>query len=65
MTTALLLLSFLGVAGLLLYMRGRIAGARLEREKRNREIADEVDQAVGDMPSTEALKELRKWRRPD
>jgi len=49
------------------YVRGRLSGAKLEREKqaaeeaRARDIRDQVDSDIGAMPADAARKELGKW----
>ena len=64
----------IGAGGVLLailatYMRGRLAGAKLERQKqaaeeaRARDIRDQVDNDIGAMPADAARKELGKWAR--
>lgn len=57
-----LLLSWLGF-----YVRGRLSGAKLERQKQDaaeakaRDIRDQVDNDVGALPADLARKELGKW----
>lgn len=51
------------------YVRGRLSGAKLERQKqeveeaRARDIRDQVDNDVGSLPADAARKELGKWAR--
>jgi hypothetical protein len=51
------------------YARGRLTGARLERadqaerEKRARDVADQVDNDVGALPPKDAREELKRWSR--
>lgn len=57
-----LLLSWLGF-----YVRGRLSGAKLERQKqatseaKARDIKDQVDNDVGALPADLARRELGKW----
>lgn len=55
------------VAFVVTYMRGRLAGASLERRKQAaeeasaRDIRDEIQNDVGALPAEAARKELGKW----
>ena len=57
------------VAVLAAFVKGRIAGARAERTRKAeaettaRDIADQVQNDVGAMPSDAARKELSRWGR--
>ncbi len=64
----------IGAGGVLLavlatYMRGRLAGAKLERQKqaaeeaRARDIADQVQNDVGALTPAQARERLGKWAR--
>jgi len=63
------LLAFGGGLFLILaaYLRGRLAGAKSERQKQAteelaaRDIADAVDHDVGALPPASAREELRRW----
>lgn len=55
------------VAFIAAYVRGRLSGATIERQKRAaedaraRDIRDQVDNDIGAMPADAARKELGKW----
>jgi hypothetical protein len=57
------------IAFIATYVRGRLSGAKLERQKhaaedaRARDIRDQVDNDIGAMPADAARKELGKWAR--
>ncbi|MHA6686338.1 hypothetical protein [Mesorhizobium sp. A556] len=49
------------------YVKGRLSGAKLERdhqaasEAKARDIADQVDNDIGALPGSKAREELGKW----
>jgi len=55
------------LAVLLAFMKGRLSGAKAERNKqaeaelKARDIADRVDNDVGALPGSKARDELKQW----
>jgi hypothetical protein len=55
------------IAAIVIYLRGRVDGAKLERteqheaEAKARDIADQVDNDVGAMPPDKRREELKRW----
>lgn len=52
------------------WMKGRLSGAKAERNKqaaeeaKARDIADQVDNDIGALPADKAREELKKWSKP-
>lgn len=69
MTALLYTLAAAIVATFIAFMRGRVSGAKLERqkndaaEKRARDAHDEVQNDIGTVPPKEAREELGTWDR--
>ncbi len=67
MTALLYGLAAAVIAAFISFMRGRISGARLERQKTDaaeklaRDVHDEIQNDIGTIPPDQARKELSTW----